>query len=218
MAASVTVLWLVAAFLGGAFSLTCYHCNTIGNNCEENEKSCDGTNDACISTVTEIRQDKSITQKPFRQLVKSCGEKKFCNQTYSMSFNTTRLSASSTCCYLDKCKAATPEIKVQSSDKKKQTCPYCGGLSTKCSDTDKTSCFGEEEKCVSFTSKDATNPNMVYTWMGCATDNVCSMNTMATLPMNQIMVKNFQCNRAASLLPGLLLPAAFGLGLLKLFL
>ncbi|XP_072282468.1 phospholipase A2 inhibitor gamma subunit B-like isoform X2 [Pyxicephalus adspersus] len=214
MAASVTILWLVAAFLGGAFSLTCFQCNTTtGFNCEDGEKPCDEKYDACHTTLTEIRQGAKLS----KYLVKTCGEKMFCNQTYSMSFNSTKLYASVTCCESDKCKTKIPELKQQDKEKEnKVTCPYCGGVA-KCNDADKVSCYGDEKKCVSFMSNEANQPTP-FTWKGCATENICSMKAMSTLPGNQILNVSFQCNHAPSLLPGLLLPAAFGLAFLKLLL
>lgn len=221
MAASVTVLWLVAAFLGGAFSLTCFHCTTNnGDNCNENEKPCLGPLDTCFTTLTEIHQDKQ--KVPTKQLVKLCREKKSCNQSYTMSFNSTKLYASTTCCETDKCKTIMPSIEDLKKEKDKEntlSCPYCIELpSTKCNDKDTAKCYGKEDKCVSFTSKEATNTSKVSKWKGCATANLCSMSTVATLPLSHVTTTMFECNHAPSLLPGLLLPVAFGPAMLKLLL
>lgn len=219
MAASVTVLWLVAAFLGGAFSLSCFHCNTItGENCEEKERVCVPPHDTCITTLTEIQQDKQ--KQPAKHLVKSCGEKKLCNSTYSMSFNFTKLYASVTCCDSDKCKTTMPTVEDLRKEKDKEnslSCPYCNELIAKCNDADNAKCYGKENKCVSFTSKEG-NSSKVYKWKGCVTDNLCSLNAVATLPMNHVMGAKFECSHAPSLLPGLLLPVAFGPAMLKLLL
>lgn len=216
MAASVTVLWLVAALLGGAFSLTCFHCNTAGTDCNDNGKRCDAKQDACITTITEIRYDKATQQKPTKQVVKACGEKKQCGQNFTMSFNSTLFYSSTICCESDSCKTGLIEVPVETPEKKNQLkCPYCNEHIGKCNDTDMVYCYGKENKCVSFKSKDGAS---VKTWKGCATENVCSMETVASLPLNLTMEPSLECNHAAPLLPGLLLPAAFGLALLKLLL
>ncbi|CAI9581259.1 unnamed protein product, partial [Staurois parvus] len=139
-----------------AFSLTCFHCNTTtGGNCEEHEKTCLPPYDTCITTLTEIQQDKQ--KLPIKHLVKSCGERNLCNQTYSMSFNATRLYASVTCCDSDKCKTNIPVVddpKKEKDKENKHRCPYCNELLTKCNDPKTVSCYGKEYKCVSFKSKD----------------------------------------------------------------
>ncbi|XP_040183290.1 phospholipase A2 inhibitor subunit gamma B-like [Rana temporaria] len=219
MAASVTVLWLVAAFLGGAFSLTCFHCSTATGDCNVNEKPCLAPQDTCITTLTEIQQDKP--KLPIKQLVKLCGEKKFCNQSYSMSFNSTKLYASNTCCDKDKCKTNMPLIEDPKKEKDKEntlSCPFCiESPTTKCNDGDTAKCYGKEDKCVSFTAKEV-NSSKISKWKGCATTNVCSMSTVATLPISHVGPIKFDCSHAPSLLPGLLLPVAFGPAMLKLLL
>ncbi|XP_077312826.1 uncharacterized protein LOC143933709 [Lithobates pipiens] len=225
MAASVTVLWLVAAFLGGAFSLTCFHCNTNTGDCNENEKPCLAPHDTCFTTLTENQLDKQ--KLPTKHLVKSCGEKKFCNQSYSMSFNSTKLYASITCCDSDKCKTIMPSIEDPKKEKDKEnalSCPYCSELgATKCNNKDTAKCYGKEDKCVSFTSRSlqdnaGANSSKVSKWMGCATANLCSMSSVATLPISHVDMTKIECNHAPSLLPGLLLPMAFGPAMLKLLL
>ncbi|XP_068098076.1 phospholipase A2 inhibitor gamma subunit B-like [Hyperolius riggenbachi] len=218
MVSSVTILWLVAALSGGAFSLTCFHCNTTNRpSCEDFETVCDSKFDVCLTTVTEIRSDKGQV-KATRHVVKTCGEKKNCNQTYSMSFNSTSLYAATKCCETNKCKTEEPDLLKTLAKENKISCPTCNEPNIKCSSPLSITCLGEEMKCVSYESKEGGAASTKHQWKGCATDNVCTMQNMSTLPMGHILETRFQCSHAPPLLSVLLLPVAFGLAMLKLLL
>ncbi|XP_063798553.1 phospholipase A2 inhibitor and Ly6/PLAUR domain-containing protein-like isoform X2 [Pseudophryne corroboree] len=215
MVSAVAALCLVAAFLEGAFSLTCYHCNTTGITCDGNDKLCDKMFDTCLTTLTEIRSDKAAGKPVLKSIVKSCGHKQDCNQTYSMSFNASYLHASTVCCQGDKCKTENIELPKRELKDNSVKCPSCNDLSTKCTNPITINCTAEENKCITYTASYGS-PDVKYIARGCSTPNVCTMKSVSVLPFNQILMSPFACNHVPPLLPSLLFPAGFGFIMLLL--
>ncbi|XP_056399156.1 phospholipase A2 inhibitor gamma subunit B-like [Hyla sarda] len=211
MVSAVAVLCLVAGLLEGAFSLSCYHCDDIGKDCTQNEKKCEKAHDTCIANITEIyTQGKPVTKR----IVKSCGTKDMCNTTYSLSLNGTNLYAVIQCC--------TSKEKCQLTDVPKTTtvnkveCDTCyEANSNKCKNPSKIKCTGDEKKCATYTSKDKEKNK--YVFQVCATENMCTMQDISTLPFEHTLLTKFDCaNHAPSMLPGLLFPVAILIAMLKL--
>ncbi|XP_075045658.1 phospholipase A2 inhibitor and Ly6/PLAUR domain-containing protein-like [Mixophyes fleayi] len=215
MVPAVAVLCLVAAFLEGAFSLTCFHCNATTSTCDTNEKVCDKIFDRCMTTLTEIRTEKGVTKATSKFYVKSCGYKEDCKQIYSMAFNASYLYAETRCCEGDKCKTENFDLPAKDIKDNKIKCPSCNELSSKCNNPITISCTGEEKKCFSYTASNGT-ADVKYISQGCSTPNVCSMKNVPVLPFNQILMTPFDCSHAPPLLPSLLFPAGFGVMMLKL--
>ncbi|XP_075696477.1 phospholipase A2 inhibitor and Ly6/PLAUR domain-containing protein-like [Rhinoderma darwinii] len=212
MASAVAVLCLVAGLLQGALSLTCYHCNAIGNDCSGNEKLCDKAFDKCISTITEIiTQGKGVT----KSVVRSCGNKEMCNRNYSISLNATNLHATTKCCDKDKCTITNLEVPKTTTENEVE-CSTCNEPLKECKNLIKIKCTGEEKKCATYTAKDAKT-KFEYTSRVCVTENVCTMKNITTLPFDQIQLTEFDCsNLAPAMLPGLFFPVAIVIAMLKL--
>ncbi|XP_040276091.1 urokinase plasminogen activator surface receptor-like [Bufo bufo] len=212
MVSAVAVLCLVAGLLEGAFSLTCYHCNSVEADCSTEPKQCDKATDVCMSTITElVTKGKGVK----KMVVRSCGNKDLCNGNYSMSLNATNLYATIRCCEKDKCPTATLDVPKSTSENDVE-CSTCNEVGEKCKTPIKIKCTGQENKCATYGAKDAKT-NVHYISQTCVTENVCAMQSVATLPFEQTLTTKFNCtNHAPSLLPGLLLPIAAVIAMLKL--
>ncbi|KAM3922417.1 phospholipase A2 inhibitor NAI-like [Leptodactylus fuscus] len=212
MPSPLAVLCLVAVSLEGAFSLSCYHCNTVGTDCNTNEKVCDKSFDICISTITDISTPGKTSTK---SVVRSCGNKEQCNTTYSISMNSTNLHAVVKCCDKDRCQISNLEVQKSTTENNVE-CLTCNEASDKCKSPIKIKCIGDQKKCVSYGAKDAKS-QVKFTSQVCATENVCTMKNVTTLPFDQILATKFECaNHAPSLIPGLLFPVAVVIAMLKL--
>ncbi|KAM4014913.1 phospholipase A2 inhibitor gamma subunit B-like isoform 1-T1 [Anomaloglossus baeobatrachus] len=196
-----------------AFSLTCYHCNSIGIDCNTNEKTCDKAFDMCISTITEVATQGKVPT--IKTIVRACGTKEMCNVTYSMSWSTTNLYYTTSCCNKDKCPTSSLEVPKPTTENKVE-CMTCNEPNEKCKNTIKTKCTGEEKKCASYTAINAKT-KINYAVQACVTENMCTMKNVTALPFDQTLTSEIDCsNQAPSLLPGLLVPAAIGVAMLKL--
>ncbi|KAG8549009.1 hypothetical protein GDO81_023158 [Engystomops pustulosus] len=174
---------------------------------------CDKNQDTCISTITEISTQGKTT--PTKYIVRSCGTKDTCNTNYSISLNATTLHATIRCCDKDRC--PTPGLDVPKAINQNDVeCPTCHEANDKCKTTMKIKCTGEQKKCVTYTAKD-TKTQTTYSIQGCASENVCAMKNVTTLPFDHILSTKFDCSsHAASQLPGLFFPVAVVIATLKL--
>ncbi|XP_069803568.1 phospholipase A2 inhibitor and Ly6/PLAUR domain-containing protein-like [Dendropsophus ebraccatus] len=212
MVSAVALLCLVAGLLEGAFSLSCYHCDAFGKDCIGNEKQCDKGYDMCIANITEIN---TVGKPVIKRIVRACGTQAMCNVTYTMSLNGTSLYAMTQCCASkDKC----PITDVQKTTTENQVeCSTCNEANNeKCKNPVTIKCRGNEKKCMSYTAKD-TKTNTKYISQVCATENLCTMQNVTTLPFEQVLMTKFDCtNHAPSMFPGLLFPVAILIAMLKL--
>ncbi|XP_066462626.1 uncharacterized protein [Eleutherodactylus coqui] len=151
------------------YSLSCIQC------VEATDAPCSGTADVCAPSEDACISKYALTSIGGIQIsklfVRGCGTRSQCSISGSLSIPLSRMVASTTCCYTDRCMPSRPILPPAPTNLNGVVCKTCQGLQDyPCESDEYINCVGNETKCI---SQFGTTSGAKTALRGCSSPDLC---------------------------------------------
>uniref|UniRef100_A0A8C5QSY0 UPAR/Ly6 domain-containing protein n=1 Tax=Leptobrachium leishanense TaxID=445787 RepID=A0A8C5QSY0_9ANUR len=181
---------VLSLLIAKGYALSCIKCVNFMSS------SCTGTSVVCLEgAVCGSQYATAKTGSLNAQLiVRSCLPESQCTMDGTITFIDGKTKIGTSCCNTTNCTPTNPSLPADSEEVNGVTCPSCISDDLKtCSTSDYIECTGDEDMCVSQTTKIKGNNAFPAALRGCSTKSVCDLGSLKLSSKDITLKVKFTC-------------------------